>query len=156
MKFNMLAGAVIITHWGLPMRIRSMPARRPSCENCCCAVEESSGDEVARKVDSFLQNAHSEILKDDNINAVRSYHSARQIYQQLAARGRSLDRQQLLNLFKDPALREAFGVKESDELITYRSVNGNKARSKFSPNTNVPGDDELRNDAGGAVVCILH
>ena len=112
---------------GTPAKLRKLLLR----------VEQSSGDAVARQVDDFLQNAHAEVLKDENINAVRSYHSARQIYRQLAARGRTLDRQQLLNLFKDPQLREEFGVNKSDELITYRSVNGNKARSKFSPNTNV-------------------
>jgi len=100
-------------------------------------VEESSGDDVARKIDSFLQNAHSEILKDKNIDVVRSYNSARNIYRQLTSRGRSLDRSQLKKLFLDPALREEFGVTAKDELVTYRSVNGNKARSKFSPNTNV-------------------
>ncbi len=100
-------------------------------------VEESSGDDVAQKIDSFLQNANSEILKDENINAVRSYHSARRIYQQLNQRGRTLDRNQLNQLFRDQKLREEFGIQAKDELVTYRSVNGNKARSKFSPNTNV-------------------
>ncbi len=100
-------------------------------------MQETSGDLVAAKVDQFLQDAHTEILKDDNIAAVRSYQSARNIYLQLASRGRQLDRSQLQQLFKDPALREQFSVKPPDELITYRSVNGNKARSKFSPGTNV-------------------
>ncbi len=36
-----------------------------------------------------------------------------------------------------PELRERFKVKPEDELITYRSVNGNKARTKFCPNANV-------------------
>jgi hypothetical protein len=100
-------------------------------------MEETAGDAVAAQVDRFLGNAHSEILKDENAHAVRSYHSARQIYLQLSSKGRNLDRGQLAQLFKDNALREQFGVTASDELITYRSVNGNKARSKFSPNTNV-------------------
>jgi hypothetical protein len=43
----------------------------------------------------------------------------------------------LSRLFADPELKERFGVTPPDELITYRSVNGNKARTKFSPNTNV-------------------
>ena len=100
-------------------------------------MEETSGDSVATLVDSFLNNAHQEILKDENIHAVRSYQSARKIYIQLASGGRSLDRFQLTQLFQDPALREEFSVQPGDELITYRSVNGNKARTKFSPNTNV-------------------
>lgn len=112
---------------GTPEKLRKLLLR----------MEETSGDAVASKVDQFLHNAHSEILKDENINAVRSYQSARNIYLQLASRGRQLDRGQLQQLFKNPDLRERFGVSASDELITYRSVNGNKARSKFAPNTNV-------------------
>lgn len=100
-------------------------------------MEETAGDAVAAKVDDFLQNAHSEILKDENIQAVKSYHSAREIYQQLSSKGRELNRAQLSQLFNDNGLREEFSVTPADELITYRSVNGNKARSKFSPRTNV-------------------
>ena len=100
-------------------------------------MHADSSDSVARKIDSFLDNAHRDFLKDENLEAVRSYHSARQIYKQLVASGGSMDKQQLDGLFADPALREEFSVKPEDELITYRSVNGNKARSKFSPNNNV-------------------
>jgi hypothetical protein len=112
---------------GTPEKLRKLLMR----------MEETAGDAVANQVDRFLQNAHSEILKDDNINAVRSYQSARNIYMQMASRGRQLDKEQLQGLFRDASLRERFGVTSKDELITYRSVNGNKARSKFSPNTNV-------------------
>lgn len=100
-------------------------------------MEETAGDAVAAQVDHFLHNAHREILKDENIHAVRSYQSAREIYTELAKKGRNLDRSHLAQLFRDGELREKFAVTPSDELITYRSVNGNKARSKFSPNTNV-------------------
>ena len=112
---------------GTPAKLRKLLLR----------MQEKSGDVVARQVDRFLEGAHREILKDDNIAAVRSYHSARNIYRQMTERGRSLDRSELLGLFEDPVLREEFGVTADDERITYRSVNGNKARSKFSPNTNV-------------------
>ncbi|HUP78308.1 MAG TPA: hypothetical protein VM260_07050, partial [Pirellula sp.] len=112
---------------GTPEKLRKLLLR----------MEETSGDEVAAKIDKFLQNAHAEILRDDNIAAVRSYQSARNIYLQLASRGRQIDRDDLQQLFKNPELRERFSVNPADELITYRSVNGNKARSKFSPNTNV-------------------
>lgn len=100
-------------------------------------IQQTAGDAVASKVDQFLNHAHGEILKDSNIHAVRSYHSARKIYQQLAEKGRRLERSDLMQLFRDQELKEKFGVRATDELITYRSVNGNKARSKFSPNTNV-------------------
>ena len=112
---------------GTPEKLRKM----------LMAMEETAGDEVARTVDKFLQNANSEVLKDANLDTVRSYESARNIYQQITNQGRALDRTQLQGLFKDAALREQFGVTAKDELITYRSVNGNKARSKFAPNANV-------------------
>jgi hypothetical protein len=100
-------------------------------------MQEESGSEVGRQVESFLDNAHREFLKDENIDAVRSYRSAREIYVDLRKQGLRLDRSNLLKLFSDPELHERFQVKPPDELITYRSVNGNKARSKQSPNTNV-------------------
>jgi Protein of unknown function (DUF1501) len=112
---------------GTPAKLKTMLLR----------MAEEGDDRIGRRVEAFLDNAHREFLQDDNMAAVKSYHSARQLYQEMAARGRTLDRRQLLGLFEDPALREEFGVKPADELITYRSVNGNKARSKFSPNTNV-------------------
>ncbi|MDP6506357.1 MAG: hypothetical protein QF886_22225, partial [Planctomycetota bacterium] len=100
-------------------------------------TQEHSGSEIGRTIESFLDNAHREFLDDKNVHAVRSYHAARSIYLELMQRGYRLDRATLLKLFTDPALREEFNVKPADELITYRSVNGNKARSKFAPNTNV-------------------
>lgn len=100
-------------------------------------MQAGSGDSVNRQIHKFLQNADREFLNDDNIEAVKSYHSARQIYLQLAAQGLRLDKTMLTRLFSDQALKEEFNIKPADELISYRSVNGNKARSKFSPNTNV-------------------
>lgn len=100
-------------------------------------MQEESGSQVGRHIESFLDNAHSEFLKDDNIDAVRSYQSARDIYLDMRRQGLRLDRSSLLGMFTDPELREQFNVKPEDELITYRSVNGNKARSKHAPNANV-------------------
>jgi hypothetical protein len=100
-------------------------------------MHADSGDAVNQQIRNFLDDAQHQFVNDDNIEAVKSYHSAREIYRQLAARGLRLDSNVLNRLFKDPALREEFRVKSTDELITYRSINGNKARSKFSPNVNV-------------------
>jgi len=100
-------------------------------------MQEDSGDSVNRQIQQFLGNANSDFLKDENLEAVKSYASARDIYLELAAKGMKLDRSMLLRLFTDAALREEFHVQPADELITYRSVNGNKARSKFTPNANV-------------------
>ncbi|MBT5925121.1 MAG: DUF1501 domain-containing protein [Verrucomicrobia bacterium] len=100
-------------------------------------MQQDAGDQVARHIESFLDNAHSEFLKDQNIPAVKSYHSARQIYLQMSERGQSMDANMLNGLFNDRTLKEEFEIRPEDELITYRSVNGNKARSKFAPATNV-------------------
>lgn len=100
-------------------------------------MQSESGDLVSREIDRFLEGAHRDFLKDENLEAVKSYHSARQVYLKLAERGQHLDAQTVEGLFVDPELREEFKVQPEDELITYRSVNGNKARSKFSPKTNV-------------------
>jgi hypothetical protein len=112
---------------GTPAKLRKLLVR----------IWEEGSDQASRQVQSFLDNAHREILNDENIAAAQSYNSARQIYLQLAARGQKLDHQLLTTLFNDPSLKEEFSIKPEDELITYRSVNGNKARSKFSPNANV-------------------
>jgi hypothetical protein len=100
-------------------------------------MQADSGDAVNQQIRKFLDDAPQQFVNDDHIEAVKSYHSAREIYRQLAARGLRLDKNALARLFSDPELREEFQVKPADELITYRSVNGNKARSKFSPNVNV-------------------
>jgi hypothetical protein len=98
---------------------------------------DASNDVVNGQVQKFLENADSLATNDRYIEAVRSYESARRIYENLAEKGKTIDGPILSQLFNDPALKERFGVTPSDELITYRSVNGNKARTKFSPNTNV-------------------
>ncbi|MFT5191323.1 MAG: hypothetical protein ACI957_004361 [Verrucomicrobiales bacterium] len=112
---------------GTPQKLKTLIAQ----------MQSESSDVVAQQIDKFLDGANRDFLKDDNLEAVRSYHSARQIYLKLAERGKNLDPDTVENLFTDPALREEFNVQPEDELITYRSVNGNKARSKFSPKTNV-------------------
>jgi len=98
---------------------------------------DASNDVVNRQVQQFLENANSVVGDDQYVEAVKSYTSARRIYENLADKGKSIDKPMLSKLFTDPALKERFGVAPADELITYRSVNGNKARTKFCPNTNV-------------------
>ncbi|MEM7231117.1 MAG: DUF1501 domain-containing protein [Planctomycetota bacterium] len=112
---------------GTPARLRSFFSR----------MMATSGDAVNREVQRFLEAPHRAFLRDENIEAVKSYRSAREIYLSLAAKGLKLDQNVIRRLFVDPALREEFQVSQDDELLTYRSVNGNKARSKFAPSTNV-------------------
>ena len=100
-------------------------------------IRQGVDDPVNRAVERFLDTVHEKALKDDHLEAVKSYHSAREIHRQLGSRSDAIANVDLDSLFEDPSLREAFGIQPDDELITYRSVNGNKARSKFSPNVNV-------------------
>src|SRR5262249_6588877 len=79
----------------------------------------------------------SHLRRDADLEVLKSYDSACSVYENLAAAGRRLDRGMLSRLFTDPDLRAKFDIKPADELITYNSVNGNKARTKFAPATNV-------------------
>ena len=92
---------------------------------------------VNREVSRFLDDVNRQLTRDDSLEVVKSYNAARQIYQRLNAGGAGLDPIMLSKLFRDPDLRARFKVQPGDELITYRGVNGNKARSKFIPNSNV-------------------
>ncbi len=112
---------------GTPQKLRRMLQQ----------IRQGAEDPVNRAVEGFLDQVHSSALKDDHLEAVKSYHSAREIYRQLSERGSGVDQVDMEGLFQRRELREAFGVEREDEMITYRSVNGNKARSKFSPNVNV-------------------
>ena len=100
-------------------------------------IRASADDVVDAQVQRFLDTTRAAIVDDRNVEAVKSYNSARRIYQGMTAAGRRLDPALLAGLFNDPELKARFGVQPADELIQYRSVNGNKARSKLSPNTNV-------------------
>jgi hypothetical protein len=97
----------------------------------------TANDVVNREIQEFLDHSNALLRKDEHIEAVKSYNSARQIYENLASKGMKLDESLLSQLFTDAVLKERFGIKPEDELITYQSVNGNKARTKFCPNTNV-------------------
>ncbi len=112
---------------GTPAKLRSFLLR----------MHQMSTDEVNLRVQDFIDNVEGNLLADERAEAVKSYHSARAIYQSLAGRGRGLEPTRVNGLFNDPELKEAFNVAPADELITYRSINGNKARTKFSPATNV-------------------
>lgn len=97
----------------------------------------ASSDPVNKQIQNFLGDIHTHLRKDSELEAVKSYNSARDIYLKLNTGGQKLNKNILMNLFTDPVLRERFKIKPEDEVITYSSVNGNKARSKFCPNTNV-------------------
>lgn len=100
-------------------------------------MQATSSDTVNRQIEKFLGDMGPHLRKDSSIEVIKSYDSACSVYNNLANAGRSLDRGMLGRLFADPTLRQKFDIKTQDELITYNSVNGNKARTKFSPAVNV-------------------
>ena len=100
-------------------------------------MRRMSTDAVNRQVQNFLDSMDGHLLHDSSSEVVKSYHSARSIYQNLANQGGKLDENVLRGLFNQKSLKEQFNVQPADELITYRSINGNKARTKFSPGVNV-------------------
>lgn len=100
-------------------------------------MHQQSSNVVNRQVEQFTDNISSYLTHDNNMEVVKSYDSALGVYQNLAESGRNLSPALLSGLFQDSVLKEKFKVKPEDELITYTSVNGNKARTKFTPNANV-------------------
>lgn len=121
-----------------PTHAHTIYAGTPSkLRNLLLRAQREAADVTSRQIESFLDGAHREFLKDENIQAVQGYFSALEIYRSMSQRGAGLDPARLKQLFTDPELRSRFGVDPEDELITYRSVNGNKARSKFAPAANV-------------------
>ena len=99
-------------------------------------MKASADDHVNRKVREFLDAPNSRLVDDSEIAVVKSYNSAVRIYRHLTEIGR-VDRSMLARLFTDRDLRAAFYIEPNDELYEYRSINGQKGRTKFSPNTNV-------------------
>lgn len=105
--------------------------------NFLLRMQSNASDVVNKEIEGFLDTAHKRYTADKDVETVKSYNSARQIYANLTASGKSLTRPILSRMFTDPTLKERFRVTPADELITYQSVNGNKARTKFCPGTNV-------------------
>jgi hypothetical protein len=100
-------------------------------------MQAASSDTVNRQIEKFLGDMTPHLRKDSEVEVIKSFDSACNIYANLANAGRKLDKSALSRLFADPVLREKFDIKPADEMITYNSVNGNKARTKFSPAVNV-------------------
>ena len=100
-------------------------------------MQATSSNPVNRQIERFLDGAGSSLVKDANADVAKSYASALAVYENLSRAGRGLDVTLLSRLFADADLRARFEITPADELITYESINGNKARTKFAPATNV-------------------
>ena len=100
-------------------------------------TQASADDVVSRKIQGFLDGPNSQLTQDSKLAVVKSYHSAVQIYKNLAKSGYKIDRSLLGGLFTNADLRAEFKIQPADEQLSYRSVNDHKARTKFSPHVNV-------------------
>lgn len=100
-------------------------------------LNADANDAVNQEIERFLDDTKAAIRSDREAETVKAYDTARQVYASLNAAGKRLDRGRLSQLFSDATLKERFKVSPGDELMTYQSVNGNKARTKFSPAANV-------------------
>ncbi len=98
------------------------------------AIAKSKGTGRDAAVHKFVDNLHNNFMKDKNSDSVRAFQSAVQIHTAFATGGASIDP---ATLFTDGALRTQFNVQAADEQTDSTSVNGNPARSKDSPHTNV-------------------
>lgn len=97
-------------------------------------IAASVGTGRDAQVHAFVDNLHANFLKDKNGESVKAFAAAVAAHKALVTGGASLD---ATNLFKDPALNTAFAVQPGDLTATATSVNGQPARSKNAPNTNV-------------------
>ncbi len=96
------------------------------------AASSKAGRDAA--IHKFVDNLHNNFIKDKNSEAVKAFASAVETHRTLVTGGSNLD---VSKLFTDATLRTEFNITAADEATTSRSVNGNPARSKESPNTNV-------------------
>jgi hypothetical protein len=97
-------------------------------------IAASAGAGRDAKIHAFVDNLHSNFLKDKNGQSVKAFAAAVAAHKTLVSGGSNLDTG---SLFKDPGLLSSFGVQPSDLATTAASVNNMPARSKNSPNTNV-------------------
>jgi hypothetical protein len=94
----------------------------------------NAGQRDAR-IRTFVDNLHDSFLKDKSGPTVAAFQSAVDIHRALVmGNSTAIDP---ATLFTDTQLRTDFNLQNGDESTNSRSVNGNPARSKYSPATNV-------------------
>ncbi len=99
------------------------------------ALGTTAANQRSAQLRSFVDNLHDNFIKDKNSETVKAFSSAVQIHRQLqSGAGSPIDP---ATLFTDTNLRTQFNIQAADEQTSASSINGNPARSKESPNTNV-------------------
>lgn len=98
------------------------------------AIKRSAGNTRDAEIHKFVDNLHANFMKDKNSETVKAFAAAVEVHRTFVSAGSNID---TTKLFTDPTLRGEFGITENDEKTQSSGVNGNEARSKNSPNTNV-------------------
>jgi hypothetical protein len=89
----------------------------------------------SQRIRAFVDNLNSNFLAGKQGESIAAFDSAVKVYKQLTGgNGVTVNP---TTLFTGQALRAEFGVTSADEVTNSASVNGNPARSKDTPNTNV-------------------
>ncbi len=98
------------------------------------SVAAASGAGRDKEIHKFVENLNTNFLKDKHGTTTQAFAAAVQAHAALVSGGATLNPS---TMFTDATLRTEFNVKTADEQTTSTAVNGNPARSKNSPNTNV-------------------
>lgn len=99
------------------------------------SIKDASGSARDEAIRSFADNFHQKVTSEKDGQSVQAFASAVAAYKSLVsgtAAGLNPDA-----MFSNQTLHDEFGVASGDLQSTSTSVNGNPARSKESPNTNV-------------------
>ncbi|MGZ6070673.1 MAG: hypothetical protein ACXWK8_05615 [Myxococcaceae bacterium] len=86
------------------------------------------------RIRTFVDALHRNFVADKNSESVKAFASAVQIHQSLVGGQVTVDPNAM---FTDSALRSEFNIQPADETTSAAVINGNPARSKETPNTNV-------------------
>jgi hypothetical protein len=96
------------------------------------AASAGSGRDAA--IHKFVDNLHTNMIAGKNSETIKAFAAAVDQHRTLVSAGTNLDTSAL---FTDPTLLGEFAVTLDDQKTTATSVNGNPARSKNSPSSNV-------------------
>ncbi len=119
-----------------PVHAHTLYGKTPSdLRNRLMSLGSVAQSQRSERIRQFTDNLQANLLQEKNGESVRAFASALTIHRALTAGGTVNINP--ATLFTDPALRTEFGVATADETTEAASINGNPARSKETPNTNV-------------------
>ena len=105
-----------------------------SMRNRLLQIQATSSNARAGRIRQFVDNLQDNFVADKNSESVQAFASALGIYRSQVGATVNFDPN---SLFTSTDLLSAFNVQPADELTSSASINGNPARSKQSPKTNV-------------------